>query len=158
MTIEPNMPFRMPTSRARDRLSEIVLRVQDRYAVCFLTRYGKPVAAVVSMEDWRRIDRQAEMEGVAAGRIKPGGLAHYGPDGMPLSAQESAEIVQKVQYDRMRERETLSRAGLDPVPGGELEVELTPPPPGDAGWTARLRRRTGRARAALGAMMRGDAR
>jgi prevent-host-death family protein len=43
-------------TEARAKLSEIVDRAQQ-YGPQLITRYGKPAAYVVSMEDWRR--RQA---------------------------------------------------------------------------------------------------
>jgi prevent-host-death family protein len=128
------MPFRMPTSRARDRLSDIVLRVQERGCHCVLTRHGRPVAAVVSMDDLDRIDRQEIIGRIGPGGVNPGQWWHD-EAGRLITNAEAAEHVQKVQYDRLAERNALAMGGLEPVPGGELEVEglrRVEPPEGPA--------------------------
>jgi prevent-host-death family protein len=112
--------FTLPTSQARERLSMIVHKVQDPRAYCVLTRHGKPVAAIVSMAELRRIWKQQEIEDVSSGRARPSYL-RFGKGGHDTNA-EAAEAIQEMQLDRFMERQVLKTAGLAPVPGGELEA------------------------------------
>lgn len=119
-------PRRLPVSDARERLADIVMRVQDPREHCVLTRHGKPVAAVVSIASLHSIiDIRDQDARVAEGWI-PNGLrldrkekkekARY------LSWGEAAVQLREVQLDRLAERRLLARAGMEPIPGGELEV------------------------------------
>jgi len=45
----------MPISAARDHLGEIVSRVEHAHERTVLTRHGKAVAAVISLEDLREL-------------------------------------------------------------------------------------------------------
>lgn len=113
----------LPTSRARDHLSQIITHVQDPRNRCLLTRHGKQVAAIVSLDMLARIDRQLMHEGVYDGTWKPGNFT-TAADGHLMDDQEAAEFVQQKQVDRLGERRILARAGLDPVPGGEILAEV----------------------------------
>lgn len=118
--------LRLSTTLARERLSEIVRRVQDPRAYCVLTRHGKPVAAVVSMAELSRIFDAHDIE-----RLKTRGWAKAWPTALsgkwPSTARETGEMLLKVQMDRLSERRLLARAGLDPIPGGEVAVEVEVP-------------------------------
>ncbi|MEM7643010.1 MAG: type II toxin-antitoxin system prevent-host-death family antitoxin [Pseudomonadota bacterium] len=117
--------MRLPMAKARERLAEMVVRVQDPRFYCVLTRHGRPVAAVVSMEGLRRIHRQEDRARVYDGRWAPGNF-FTGKTGRMLTDEEASEAVQKIQLDRLKERRILARTGLRPVPGGEVEMEATP--------------------------------
>jgi hypothetical protein len=114
----------LPTSRARDHLSQIITHVQDPRNRCLLTRHGKQVAAIVSLDMLARIDRLLMHEGVYDGTWKPGNFT-TAADGHLMDDQEAAEYVQQKQVDRLGERRILARAGLEPVPGGEILAEVT---------------------------------
>ena len=122
MTRQP-ASMRLSTTAARDRLSEIITRVQDPRAYCVLTRHGRPVAAVVSMAELNRIWKQQDMEDIADDRRRPGFFT-FGRGGH-LTNAEAAEAIQEVQLTRRMEREVLKRAGLEPVLGGEIAVTET---------------------------------
>lgn len=117
-------PFRMATSEARDRMSEIVRRVQDPRVQCVLTRHGKAVGAIVSMPELRRIMRHKDEERVYDKSWAPGSF-YTTPEGQLLTMAEAGEAVRKVQLDRLAERRILVKSGLRPVPGGEVEMEVT---------------------------------
>lgn len=109
------------TTEAREKISKIILLAQDPRAAVILTRHGKPVAAVVSMADLRRISHQHEVEDISVHRERK--MVHmFGP--MKLGARtiaEAGEKIQQLQLDRLAEREVLRHAGLPVVQGGELE-------------------------------------
>lgn len=114
--------IRISTSKARVQLSEIVRQVQDPRSFCVLTRHDKPVAAIVSMAELNRIWQQQDIEGVIHGRKRLASFT-YGPGLAYQTNAEAAEAIQQIQLDRRTEREVLAKAGLDPVPGGEIEAE-----------------------------------
>jgi prevent-host-death family protein len=58
----------LPISEARDRLGEIVTRVEHAQERAVLTRHGKAVAAVVSMDDLRRLEAAEDEADLAAAR------------------------------------------------------------------------------------------
>ena len=124
MTDEHITPYhmRLPMAKARERLAEIVMRVQDPRYYCVLSRHGKPVAAVVSMAALRRIQRQEDVSRVYDGRWAPGNWYSDGK-GKLLTIEEAGETVQQVQLDRLAERRILAKSGLEPVPGGEVEMD-----------------------------------
>lgn len=115
--------YSLPTSVARDRLSEIITLVQDPRSTMILTRHGKPVAAIVSMPELERIWAQQDIEDIVKHGARPGYFT-YGRGGGQRTRHEAAEAVQKVQLDRRAEREVLKGVGLEPIPGGELVAEL----------------------------------
>lgn len=117
--------LRLSTSAARDQLSAIITRVQDPRAFCVLTRHGRPVAAVVSMAELKRIWAQHEIEDIARNGHRPARF-RLGRGGFRTNA-EAAEAIQTAQLDRRVEREVLAAAGLAPVPGGELVLEAEVP-------------------------------
>ena len=122
--MNPGIPtaIRVSTSRAREHLAEIVMRVQDPRAYCILTRHGKQVAAVVSMNELQRIWNMQGVEDVRKGRGRQ--KFYWGPNCEALTQQEAAEAVLNVQLDRRGEREVLERSGLEPVEGGEVLMEV----------------------------------
>ncbi len=119
--------YSLPTSQARAKLSEIVTLVQDPRSTVILTRHGKPVAAVVSMAELGRIWRAQEIEEIVKHGTRPASF-RFGPWDMGARTQtEAAEMIQQIQLDRLMEREVLKGGGLEPVPGGEIEVEVEAP-------------------------------
>ncbi|MEL7282070.1 MAG: type II toxin-antitoxin system Phd/YefM family antitoxin, partial [Pseudomonadota bacterium] len=58
------------TSQAREKISEIILRAQDPRAAVILKRYGKPVAAVVSMAELKRIEGQQDVEDISVNGVR----------------------------------------------------------------------------------------
>ena len=58
----------MPISQARDHLGEIVARVEHAHERAVLTRHGRPVAAVVSIDDLRRLETVEDEADLAAAR------------------------------------------------------------------------------------------
>lgn len=118
-------PMRISTSRARDRLAQIVARVQDPRSYCVLTRHGKPVAAIVSMPELERIWSQQRVEDFVEEGWRPVTFAvGKGFFESGKTQQEVAEELQQVQMDRAMERAILQKAGLTPIPGGEIETAL----------------------------------
>lgn len=142
--MQPKIPtvLRLSTTVARKHLSEIVTKIQDPRSFCVLTRHGKAVAAIVSMNELYRIMRQQDMDDLIDKGRRPAVLTMGGEDFPGATPAEVAEQVQKVQFDRLRERTLLRRAGLRPIPGGELMVEEEQPAPAPRGrWWRRLFRR-----------------
>lgn len=113
----------LPTSQARDRLAEILFYVQDPRRICILTRYGRDVGAIISMEEVERIWNRHRTEQVARGISRPW-LFHFRKGALWQTDAEAADTVQKLQLTRRIERETLARVGLEPLEGGELTEEV----------------------------------
>ncbi|MEV1114366.1 type II toxin-antitoxin system Phd/YefM family antitoxin [Actinosynnema sp. NPDC049800] len=66
----------MPISEARDHLGDLVSRVEHAAERAVLTRHGKPVAAVISMDDLHRLEAAEDEADLAAARAA---LASAGP-------------------------------------------------------------------------------
>ncbi|MEL7106671.1 MAG: type II toxin-antitoxin system Phd/YefM family antitoxin [Pseudomonadota bacterium] len=114
--------MRISTSNARKHLSEIVTRVQNPREYCVLTRHDRPIAAVVSMAELKRIWTDQDMEDVRTGKRKEAyiwGMANY------KTNAEAAEGILKIQMTRRAEREALALAGKTPIPGGEIAIDLS---------------------------------
>lgn len=58
----------MPISEARDHLGEVVAKVEHAHERTILTRHGRPVAAVVSIDDLRRLEVAEDEADLAAAR------------------------------------------------------------------------------------------
>ena len=58
----------LPISEARDHLGEIVSRVEHAQERTVLTRHGKAVAAVVSIDDLRKLEALEDEADLAAAR------------------------------------------------------------------------------------------
>ncbi|WP_179378899.1 type II toxin-antitoxin system Phd/YefM family antitoxin [Jannaschia marina] len=114
----------LTVSAARGRLSEVLTLVQDPRAYCVLTRHGKPIAAIVSMPELRRIWRDQDAERWDNPRHRPSGV-FKGPKGYFATDRETAEHIREVQLTRWQERRLLRRQGMDVVAGGEVETVLT---------------------------------
>ncbi len=123
--------MRLTISQARARLGELVTLSQDPRQVIVLTRYGKPLAALVSiaeaeriwqLQDDQMVGRKHPLSGLrgwwSKGRGIPG--MEPGPDGRYLTARDAALKVREIQMTRAEERRILKRGGLDPVAGGEI--------------------------------------
>jgi phosphoribosylaminoimidazole carboxylase (NCAIR synthetase) len=87
-----------------------------------LTRHGKAVAAVVSMAELRRLHKLHDAEDISDHGHRPVTFT-LGKE-LHMTNAEAAEHVLRVQMDRLTEREVLKKAGLEPVPGGELTEEM----------------------------------
>lgn len=128
--------MQLTVSRARARLGEVVLIVQDPNEPVVLTRHGVPVAAVVSMTSLKRI-WQMEDE-VDRGMIKHPlnkfplrvgeriGRLVRGLGGKMVTPKEAALQVRTLQKQRAEERRILAAGGLEIVMGGEVAVDATP--------------------------------
>lgn len=116
--------YRISTTKARDRLPRIVADVQDPRAYVVLTRHNDPVAAVVSMSELKRIWEQQDIQDVIDGTHRPSSF-YFGKGLGKATNREAAEEVRRIQMDRRIEREVLKRAGMDPMPGGELMLEIS---------------------------------
>ena len=103
-----------------------------------LTRYGKPLAALVSMTEVERIWALQDDDWVgpkhplsmlrgwwSKGRGIPG--MEPGPDGSYVTARDAALKVREIQMTRAEERRILKRGGLDPVAGGEIAARPVAP-------------------------------
>lgn len=112
---------RMPTSEARDRLAAIITFVQDPRRTVILTRHGKDVGAIVSKAELARIWKAEDIDEIANG-FRPA-MFTLGKGGEWNTASEAGEAIRQMQVDRLVEREVLKKAGLEPVPGGELMCE-----------------------------------
>ncbi|SDW16548.1 prevent-host-death family protein [Ruegeria halocynthiae] len=123
--------MRCSISQARDRLGELVTLSQDPRQVIVLTRYGKPLAALVSMAEAERIwdlhnddqiGRKHPLSGLRGWWSKGQGIPGMepGPDGTYGTARDAALKVREIQMTRAEERRILKRGGLDPVAGGEI--------------------------------------
>ncbi|WP_371227213.1 type II toxin-antitoxin system Phd/YefM family antitoxin [Roseovarius sp. 2305UL8-3] len=131
--------FSVSTSAARDRLSAIITQVQDPRSTVILTRHGKPVAAVVSMAELKRIWKEEEIEDIVQNGRRPARFM-FGRGLKAKTAHEAAEQVHQVQLDRLMEREILQSVGMEPIPGGELMTEVGEPRR-TRRWWERFRRR-----------------
>ncbi|HVK20986.1 MAG TPA: type II toxin-antitoxin system Phd/YefM family antitoxin [Actinokineospora sp.] len=58
----------LPISEARDHLGAVVAKVEHAHERTILTRHGRPVAAVVSIEDLRRLEAAEDEADLAATR------------------------------------------------------------------------------------------
>ncbi|MEO1797922.1 MAG: type II toxin-antitoxin system Phd/YefM family antitoxin [Pseudomonadota bacterium] len=113
------------TSEARKSLPELIDWVNRPEGRVILTRHGRRVAALVSLPDLERILSETEMEETIAAiktgdrRRLPGTFFHLHSRG---SSRESAEELRRIQLTRAQERSILANHGLEPVPGGEVEI------------------------------------
>ncbi|MEU3272093.1 type II toxin-antitoxin system Phd/YefM family antitoxin [Saccharomonospora sp. NPDC006951] len=58
----------LPISDARDHLGDVVAKVEHAQERTVLTRHGRPVAAVVSMEDFRALEAAEDEADLLAAR------------------------------------------------------------------------------------------
>ena len=122
------MPYSI--SDARKNLSTLCTKTQDPREVIVLTRHGKPIAALVSIAEAKRIwdlgdtERLGWLHPLAKLRGRwsepriPG--MEPGANGAYTTPREAAQQVREIQMTRAEERRILKRGGLDPVEGGEL--------------------------------------
>ncbi|MEO0938285.1 MAG: type II toxin-antitoxin system prevent-host-death family antitoxin [Pseudomonadota bacterium] len=120
--LNPN-PRRISTTVARKHLGKLVKRVQHPASYIVLTHHNDPVAALVSMHNLRRIFNAKDIE-----RVINGGETQIGFTFSELvrghNDRETAERIQMLQIDRLKERQLLARQGLKEVPGGEIRGEV----------------------------------
>ena len=57
---------RLPASEAREKLAHILNEVAYGHERVVLERHGKPVAVVVSVEDWETLERLEDRSDIAA--------------------------------------------------------------------------------------------
>lgn len=141
--------MRISVSEARARLGQLCAQAQDPRQIILLTRHGRDLAAIVSLDEVQRIWRLQETQwfgrrlpwsGKRRGSVVlPMGLTP-GPDGWLVSTHEAAEQVREIQMTRLEERQVLEAGGLEPVEGGEIGGTVLP------GWITYLGRalRSGR--------------
>ncbi|MAC80139.1 MAG: hypothetical protein CML66_18970 [Rhodobacteraceae bacterium] len=129
--------MRITVSEARSCLGQLCARAQDPREPIVLTRHGRAIAALVSIEEVKRIwQLQSEDWGprnpltghpVSGGAlVLPEGMT-TAADGKIVTLREAARQVWKIQMGRADERRVLEAGGLDPVEGGELGVEVPVP-------------------------------
>jgi prevent-host-death family protein len=58
----------LPISAARDHLGDVVSRAEHAQERTVLTRHGKPVAAVISIDDLRELEAAEDRADLAAAR------------------------------------------------------------------------------------------
>ncbi len=58
----------LPLSKARDHLGEVVARIAHTHERAVLTRHGRAVAAVVSIDDLRALEDAEDAADLAAAR------------------------------------------------------------------------------------------
>lgn len=126
--------MKLTVSQARSQLGQLVTHAQDPRSVIVLMRHGKPIAALVSMTEVRRIwsaqdDAWVGRPNPLTGRrmgptLKVSGDLVMGPDGTPVTREHAAQIVHSRQMARADERKMLAAGGLSPVEGGELVGEM----------------------------------
>jgi prevent-host-death family protein len=130
------MNMQLTVSAARQRLGEVVTRVQDPNECIVMTRHGTPVAAVVSMANLQRIwqiedeDEDEEDRGMIKHPLNknshivgaPFARVVQGLRGKMVTPKEAALQVRTLQLTRAEERRILAAGGLEPVEGGELGV------------------------------------
>lgn len=125
--------MQLTISAARQRLGEVVARVQDPNECVVMTRHGTPVAAVVSMANLNRIwqiedeqdhgmikhplNKNMHFIGAPFGRLVEGLM------GRMVTPKEAALQVRTLQLTRLEERRILEAGGLEAVEGGELGGE-----------------------------------
>ncbi|WP_146345065.1 type II toxin-antitoxin system Phd/YefM family antitoxin [Phaeobacter marinintestinus] len=127
--------MRISVSEARARLGQLCAQAQDPRQIIILTRHGRDLAAIVSLEEVQRIWRLQEEQwfgrrlpwsGKRRGSVVlPMGLTP-GPDGRLVSTHEAAEQVREIQMTRVEERQMLEAGGLEPVEGGEIGERVAP--------------------------------
>lgn len=133
--------MRITVSEARARLGQLCAQAQDPRRPIVLTRHGRELAAIVSMEEVRRIwklqddswfGRRNPLTGGRPGRALSLPMAlTAGVDGGLVTQREAAEQVREIQMTRAEERRVLSAGGMAPVEGGEVAAR----PPGE--WLRR---------------------
>jgi prevent-host-death family protein len=124
------MNMQLTVSAARQRLGEVVTRVQDPNECIVMTRHGTPVAAVVSMANLQRIWQIEDEEEEDRGMIKhplnknshivsaPFARLVQGLRGKMVTPKEAALQVRTLQLTRAEERRILAAGGLEPVEAG----------------------------------------
>ena len=142
--------MQLTVSEARAKLGLLCARAQDPRQVIVLTRHGRPLAAIVSIAEVKRIwdlgdaERQGwrhALSGVRGWWSSGRGIVGLepGPDGRYVTKREAAQQVRDIQMTRADERRILKAGGLEPVPGGEIAERLS--------WWQRWRLRRAAARA-----------
>ena len=147
--------MRLSVSEARARLGHLIARCQDPREEIILTRHGRPIAALISIEEVKRIwslqdrDRSGIVSPLSGMRMGGRGAPVHifandglvmGKDKRFVTKREAALQMQEIQLTRAAERKILAAGGLDPVDGGELtETRPATPARNRPGPWARLR-------------------
>ncbi|NNF23180.1 MAG: type II toxin-antitoxin system Phd/YefM family antitoxin [Rhodobacteraceae bacterium] len=136
-------PHAMSTSELRAHLSQAILRVQDPRDYIVITRSGRPVAAMISMKELRRLwdyqdhdDRsplhpvtgrpESNVIGIPAGYTRT-------EEGALVTPSEAAEEMRRRIEMRQAEERVLRLGGIDPnTVFSETELEDATPGPDDA--------------------------
>ncbi|MFT7596470.1 MAG: prevent-host-death family protein [Paracoccaceae bacterium] len=122
--------MRVTVSAARGQLGHLCARAQDPREVIVLTRHGRDIAAVVSMDEVKRIWAMQDNEWLGrrnplTGRRPIRGMVvpeHLVSDakGRLVTRHEAAEQMREIQMTRAEERRVLEAGGLEAVEGGEI--------------------------------------
>lgn len=136
-------PHAMSTSELRAHLSQAILRVQDPRDYIVVTRSGRPVAAMISMKELRRLwdyqhhDERSPLHPVT-GRPEcnvigiPAGYCRT-EEGTLITPSEAAEEMRRRIELRQSEERVLRLGGIDPnTVFTDTEPKDTPPGPDDA--------------------------
>lgn len=118
--------MRLTLTEARSRLGELCALAQDPRHPIVLTRHGRPLAALVSIAEVKRIwdlesDQRFGMRHILSrrrGSRIPG--LERGVDGDLVTPREAALQVRTRQWTRAEERRILAAGGVDGIEGGEI--------------------------------------
>lgn len=130
--------MRLTVSQARSQLGHLCARAQDPREIIVLTRHGQDLAAIVSIDEVRRIwqlqdeawsGRKSTVTGRRPGAtlVLPQGMT-VGPDGQIITHRQMAQKVQMIQMRRKEERDLLAKGGLAPIEGGEITEKMVETP------------------------------
>lgn len=118
--------MRLTLTQARSRLGELCALAQDPRQPIVLTRHGRPLAALVSMAEVKRIwdlegDARLGMRHILSGsRITRIPGLEMGVDGNLVTPREAALQVRERQWTRAEERRILEAGGVEGIEGGEI--------------------------------------
>ena len=122
---------RYTISEARACLGQLCTRAQDPRDAIILTRHGNAIAAIVSIEEVKRIWQLEDYEQTGFWNPLTGYRGRppktpwdlvYGRKGKLVTQREAALQMQEIQMTRAEERRILRAGGLDPVEGGEIGI------------------------------------
>lgn len=119
--------MRFTVSQARGQLGQLCTRAQDPRQIIILTRHGRDLAAIVSMDEVQRIWSLQHDSwfgrswfGKRRGAVVMREDLVPGADGQLVTRREAAQQVHEIQMTRLEERQVLEAGGLEPVEGGEV--------------------------------------
>lgn len=106
--------FKLPTSDARDQLADLVNRAAFRNERIVLTRHGKDVAVLVSVDDLARLEAldAANPRPAVRGRRKA------------LTAQDRKAAFERIQATMRAIQQQAEERGSAAVSDDEIETEI----------------------------------